>query len=182
MAVRHFVTSRVRSVASTKVVSAIGDCQAIQIADLIDQLAADDAVRILGGDFNAPPETFVYSYLTGRRGWVDVYLAAGHPECDAPTGVGCTSGREDEALADMESVANGVNRRIDYLFADTRAAGGECTFRIDSGDDADGDGLATMIFADEANPFADSCGADPLPMCWPSDHEGMQLDLNCFPQ
>ncbi|HYR95310.1 MAG TPA: hypothetical protein VEM57_01185 [Candidatus Binatus sp.] len=44
---------------------------------------------------------------------------------------------------------------------------------------ADGDATATRIFADDPNPFAPACGPLPDPICWPSDHEGAELDLNC---
>jgi hypothetical protein len=54
-----------------------------------------------------------------------------------------------------------------------------CANRLDAPRDADGDGTATRLFTDTANPFSRACGAAPLPICWPSDHEGVQLDLNC---
>ncbi len=160
------------------------DCQAVQVANRASQHAAAGSLRVLAGDFNATPDTFVYRHLL-ERGWFDVFTEAGNFECDPTTGNGCTSGREDEALEDMESPANGVRRRIDYLFiqaAPGQAApddGSGCRCTIDSSADRDGDGVATKIFADDANPFADTCGAAPQPICWPSDHEGMQLDLNC---
>ncbi len=82
-------------------------------------------------------------------------------------------------LADMESAANTTRARIDYMFVIPPAAEAVCRWAIDGAADRDGDGLATRIFADTANPFAAACGALPAPICWPSDHEGMQLDLNC---
>jgi len=39
--------------------------------------------------------------------------------------------------------------------------------------------VATRIFADDPNPFAPTCGPAPDAICWPSDHEGAQVDLNC---
>ena len=154
------------------------DCQAAQIAGLVERRAAAGSLRILAGDFNARPDTFVYRTFAESGDWVDAYLDAGNPECNPETGVGCTSGREDEALDDMESPRSGVRSRIDYLFVGA-AAGGACRWQIDDAGDGDGDGLATKIFADDPNPFADSCGPLPDPICWPSDHEGMQADLNC---
>jgi len=156
------------------------DCQAVQVANFADLRAGADSLRVLAGDFNANPTAFVYRYLVEQRGWVDAYLAAGNPECDASTGIGCTSGREDEALDDMESPENGVRNRIDYLFVQVPTGpDASCEYILDSRHDDDGDGFATMIFTDEPNPFADTCGPSPDPICWPSDHEGMQADINC---
>lgn len=156
-------------------------CQAVQVAALIEQRAAADSLRILAGDFNAGPDSFVYRHLVEDNDWIDAYLAAGNPECDPATGTGCTSGREDENLGDMESPANGVSRRIDYLFFQPPpGSAGFCDYALDTDRDEDGDGLATRIFADDPNPFADACGALPAPICWPSDHEGMQADINCL--
>jgi len=155
------------------------DCQAVQIANLVEQHAAPGSLRVLAGDFNSTSETFVYDYLVNVRGWTDSYLEAGNPECDPATGVGCTSGREDEDLGDLESPAGGERSRIDFLFVREPASASSCSYEIDSADDADGDGFATMIFAGEPNPFSADCGALPSSICWPSDHEGMQADLNC---
>ena len=93
--------------------------------------------------------------------------------------MGCTSGREDEDLSDMESPEGATNRRIDFLFVIPPSGVSTCAFEIDSATDCDGDGLGTRIFADEPNPFSAQCGPLPDPICWPSDHEGMQVDLNC---
>jgi endonuclease/exonuclease/phosphatase family metal-dependent hydrolase len=157
------------------------ECQAIQVARLTQQRAAPDSLRILGGDFNANPESFVYRHIVDENGWIDAYKEAGNPECDAATGIGCTSGRQDEDLSDMESPANGVRSRIDYLFFQLPANGASaCRYALDSHRDDDGDGLATRIFADDPNPFAQACGPLPDAICWPSDHEGMQGDFNCL--
>jgi hypothetical protein len=50
---------------------------------------------------------------------------------------------------------------------------------LDPATDADGDGTATRIFADAPNPFAPTCGPSPDAICWPSDHEGAEMDLYC---
>jgi endonuclease/exonuclease/phosphatase family metal-dependent hydrolase len=158
------------------------DCQAIQVARLTQQRAAPGSLRVLGGDFNANPASFVYRHIAVENDWVDAYLAAGNPECDPATGIGCTAGREDEDLIDMESPANGVRSRIDYLFVQWPGSGSNstCSYALDSRRDDDGDGLSTRIFADDPNPFASTCGALPEAICWPSDHEGMQADINCL--
>jgi endonuclease/exonuclease/phosphatase family metal-dependent hydrolase len=158
------------------------ECQAIQVATLTQQRAAPGSLQILGGDFNANPTSFVYQHIVAQNGWHDTYLDAGNPECDPETGIGCTSGREDSDLSDMESPANGVSRRIDYLFVKWPGEGSNatCAYKLDSHRDDDGDGLATRIFADDPNPFAQTCGPLPDAICWPSDHEGMQADFNCL--
>ena len=157
------------------------ECQAMQLATLTQQRAAPDSLRILGGDFNANPTSFVYQHIVAQNGWLDAHRAAGNPECDAATGIGCTSGREDANLSDMESPANGVRSRIDYLFVQMPTDGvSSCRYALDSHRDDDGDGLATRIFADDPNPFAQSCGPLPDAICWPSDHVGMQADFNCL--
>ncbi len=154
------------------------DCQAVQMAAFVAATHSGDAPAVVSGDFNAAPGSFVYQQFADR-GWRDVYLAAGNPECDAATGVGCTSGRVDEALTDLESPAQGVNERIDFVFLIAPRNGFACRPRLDPAADRDGDGSATRNFTDLPNPFAPACGAAPLPPCWPSDHEGVEMDLNC---
>jgi hypothetical protein len=75
-----------------------------------------------------------------------------------------------------------VSRRIDYLFVQWPREGSNatCAYTLDTHRDDDGDGLATRIFADDPNPFAQRCGPLPDAICWPSDHEGMQADFNCL--
>jgi endonuclease/exonuclease/phosphatase family metal-dependent hydrolase len=156
----------------------VRECQALQVADFVAERHDVGSPALVVGDFNAPPGSFEYRQFTDR-GWVDAYLAAGNPECDPATGTGCTSGREDEDLVDLESPALGVDERIDYVFLLPPGPGTSCAGALDSGADADGDGVATRHFADEPNPFAPSCGAAPDPLCWVSDHNGVQVDVNC---
>ncbi len=143
------------------------DCQAVQLALFVESRHDGDGPALVMGDFNEVPGSFVYQQLAGR-GWADAYLAAGLPECDAATGVGCTSGREDSDLSELESSASNQRRRIDWLFVvppDTEVC------EVDAG--------FTRIFADDPNPFVGSCGAVPEEVCWVSDHEGMQVGLSC---
>jgi endonuclease/exonuclease/phosphatase family metal-dependent hydrolase len=156
----------------------VRDCQAVQMAQFIAARHDVPAPAVATGDFNESPGTFVHQQFTSR-GWLDTYLAAGNPECDPLTGIGCTSGREDEVLDDLESPASNEVERIDYAFLIPPAAGSLCAASLDPVTDADGDGTATRIFADDPNPFAPACGPAPEPICWPSDHEGAELDLNC---
>jgi endonuclease/exonuclease/phosphatase family metal-dependent hydrolase len=154
------------------------DCQAVQTALMVEELHDVDPPAVVLGDFNSPPGSFVYQQFVDR-GWPDAYLAVGNPECDPGTGIGCTSGREDAALTDLESPALNVDRRIDYTFLVPAVAGSSCAGALDSGADADGDGTATRLFADVPNPFASVCGPVPDPVCWASDHAGVQADINC---
>jgi len=156
----------------------IRECQAVQVASYVAAKHDVATPAIVAGDFNEHPGSFAYHQLVDR-GWPDTYLAAGNPECDPGTGVGCTSGRVDNNLSQLQSTASNENERIDYIFLVPPGPGSLCTATIDTGADADGDGTATRIFADDPNPFAPSCGPSPDPICWPSDHEGAQLDVNC---
>ena len=72
-----------------------------------------------------------------------------------------------------------LRRRIDYAFLVPPGPSSDCSAVLDGPTDPDGDGTATQIFTDDPNPFAPSCGPSPDPICWPSDHEGVELDLNC---
>jgi endonuclease/exonuclease/phosphatase family metal-dependent hydrolase len=154
------------------------ECQAEQMAEFIEATRDEHSPVIITGDFNEEPGSFVYRTFTAR-GWQDAYLAAGNPECQPATGVGCTSGRQDENLSELESPVSNEVERIDFIFFDRAHDGFRCSYRPDTPRDADGDGTGTRLFTDEPNPFAPSCGPAPLPICWPSDHEGVQLDLNC---
>jgi endonuclease/exonuclease/phosphatase family metal-dependent hydrolase len=154
------------------------DCQAVQMAAFITAKHDVDAPAVIAGDFNSEPGSFIYHTFTDP-GWIDVYLAAGNPECDPATGVGCTSGRQDESLAELESPASNEVERIDFIFLVPPGDGFPCHVQLDPASDRDGDGTATRLFADEPNPFARTCGPAPEEICWPSDHEGVELDLNC---
>jgi len=156
----------------------VRECQAVQVASFVAAQHLGDGPAVIAGDFNESPGSFVYHQFVDR-GWIDTYLAAGNPECDVATGIGCTSGRADEDLSQLESPATNEIERIDFIFLVPPAPGSSCAGTIDSGNDADGDGVATRIFAGEPNPFTATCGPLPEAICWPSDHEGMQLDLNC---
>ncbi len=152
----------------------VRDCQAVQMVAFIEETHDPALVGLVAGDFNQRPGSFVYRQLT-ERGWTDVYLAAGNPECDPATGVGCTSGRGDEGLAELESPALDETSRIDFVFLIRPEDPAACAARILPPTDDGG----TRLFADEPNPFAPSCGPAPLPICWPSDYVGVQLALAC---
>jgi endonuclease/exonuclease/phosphatase family metal-dependent hydrolase len=154
----------------------VRDCQATQLAAWVATVHAGLPVPgFVTGDFNRSPGSFVYTRFTGR-GLVDTYLAAGNPECVPATGVGCTSGREDQDLSQLEDPALNESERIDFLF-EIPAASRHC--ELDGPGDADGDGTGGRLFADRPNPFTPTCGPAPAAICWPSDHVGVEADLNC---
>jgi endonuclease/exonuclease/phosphatase family metal-dependent hydrolase len=148
-------------------------CQAVQVARMVERRHDLPTPAIVAGDFNEDPTSFAYAQLT-MQGRADAYLAAGNPECDPATGAGCTSGRIDDELVELESPAIDEVERIDFIFVPPAP-----TCRIEPAGDPDGDGTATALFADRPNPFGLPCGPLPAPICWPSDHIGVQLDLNC---
>jgi endonuclease/exonuclease/phosphatase family metal-dependent hydrolase len=152
----------------------VRECQAVQVAEAV-AAREGGAPALVTGDFNASPGGAVHATFTGR-GWPDAYEAAGHPPCDPMSGIGCTSGRVDDDLGELESPALNESARIDFVFV-VPPVNGACD--VEPAGDPDGDGIATRLFADEPNPFAPACGAAPLPICWPSDHVGMQVDLAC---
>jgi endonuclease/exonuclease/phosphatase family metal-dependent hydrolase len=156
----------------------VRDCQAVQMVEYIEDRHDVDGPAIVTGDFNAPPGSFVYEQFTAR-GWLDAYLEGGNPECDPQTGIGCTAGREDEGLGELESPESNESERIDYIFAVPPAVGSSCEMTVEPAGDPDGNGTSTGLFASEPNPFAEMCGSMPAPICYPSDHQGIQLDLNC---
>jgi endonuclease/exonuclease/phosphatase family metal-dependent hydrolase len=157
----------------------VRQCQAVQMTGIIDATHDVPGVALAVGDFNEEPGSFVYD-LFANRGYADAFLAAGLAECDPMTGVGCTSGRIDDALTDMESPALGQVERIDYIWVIPPGAGSICSGTVEIAGDGDGDGVATRLFADVPNPFAPTCGPSPDAICWPSDHTGVQADVNCF--
>jgi endonuclease/exonuclease/phosphatase family metal-dependent hydrolase len=159
-------------------VTTVRECQAVQMAAYVDATHDVPTPALAVGDFNEEPGSFVYAVFA-NRGWTDAFLQAGLVECDPMTGLGCTSGRIDDALTDMENPALNQVERIDDVWVIPRAAGSLCSGDVEATGDPDGDGVATRLFADVPNPFAPSCGAAPDPICWSSDHTGVQADVNC---
>ena len=44
---------------------------------------------------------------------------------------------------------------------------------------ASGIGPGTQLFAEVPNPFSEPCGPLPEAICWPSDHIGTQVAIEC---
>jgi len=160
-------------------VTTVRQCEALQMALFVEARHVGPAPAVATGDFNARPGSREVAEFTDR-GWIDAFLAVGNPECVPGTGVGCTSGRES-TLAELESPDANVDERIDYVFVVPADASSACAGLLDGPGDDDGDGIATRLFAGIANPFAPACGPTPDPVCWPSDHVGVELDLDCAP-
>ena len=156
----------------------VRDCQAVQLAAFVTAEHDVDGPAFVVGDFNEDFGSFVYDQFVTGLGASDTFLDAGNAECNAGTGVGCTSGRIDDDLTDLEATALVVDNRIDFVFMIPPGGSSTCTGTLDTPADADADGVGTRLFAAEPNPFA-SCGAAPDPICWVSDHSGGEADVNC---
>lgn len=153
----------------------VRDCQAVQMARFIERTHDVPEAALAAGDMNAPPGSFTYDQFVDR-GWIDTYIAAGNPECDPETGIGCTSGRDGETLRELESPELNVNRRIDFVFLIPAAAEAACQPVLLP---ANGLGPGTQLWTEVPNPFAPSCGPLPDPICWASDHTGVQVAYGC---
>ena len=131
-------------------------CQARQVLQFAQDVASSGGVTVVGGDLNDVAGSPTLAVFDGA-GFIDSHLAAGHPECDAATGAGCTAGRDDMTLADMADPASLQRSRIDYLLYS--APGRACAV-------AGGTGLFN---------------AEPAPgeLAFPSDHTGVALVLAC---
>jgi hypothetical protein len=149
------------------------------MANFIEAKHTIPGAGIITGDFNDEPGTNVYSQFVDR-GWIDSHLRANNAECNPETSESCTAGREDENLSELESPEANQDKRIDFIFViEPEEKVSRCKGDFDTREDVDRDGSITGPFAAESNPFTMVCGAAPLPICWPSDHNGNQLDLNC---
>ena len=137
----------------------VNTCQAVQVLRFAQRVAHEDGVVVLGGDLNARADEPAVA-AARRAGFEDTHLAAGNSECDARTGVQCTSGRADDSLRDLTDPSSRQQERIDYLFVGGRRS---CDTRTPTG-----------LFNDAP---ADPPGAGGL--AFPSDHTGVQATLSC---
>ena len=131
-------------------------CQARQVHEFAREAAVPGGVTVVGGDLNDVAGSPTLALLE-EAGYIDSHLAAGHAECDPATGAGCTAGRDDATLNDMQDPASLQRRRIDYLLFS--APGRDCAV-------SGGTGLFN---------------AEPAPgeLAFPSDHTGVALALAC---
>ena len=137
----------------------VNTCQAVQVLRFARRVAHPDGVVVLGGDLNARADEPAVAAVR-RAGFEDTHLAAGNRECDARTGVRCTSGRADDSLRDLTDPSSRQRERIDYLFVGGRRS---CDTQRPTG-----------LF--NAAP-ADPPGAGGL--VFPSDHTGVEATLSC---
>jgi endonuclease/exonuclease/phosphatase family metal-dependent hydrolase len=153
-------------------------CQAVQLALYVEQTRGENNLALITGDFNAVPDSTEYLTMTDR-GWLDSHAAAGEPECDSASGIGCTSGRNSSA-EDIENPALNVDRRIDYIFVALPPENNACIASegVDMGTYQIAD---AGLFAGAPNPFSEACGSAPNALCWVSDHSGNQTRITCNP-
>src|SRR4030095_7728349 len=93
----------------------VRQCQAVQLANHVAVAHDVDPPAFILGDFNATPGSFEYDQLATSLGATDTFVAAGNAECVPATGVGCTSGRIDDALTDLEATALGGGDGLDFV-------------------------------------------------------------------
>lgn len=155
----------------------VRDCQAVQLVEYAEATRDPSRPALVAGDMNARPDSFAYARFM-QAGWIDTYLAAGNPECDPESGIGCTSGRKSETLEDLEAPDLGLRSRIDYIFLVPGHPQASCNAQLLP---ASGLGPGTQLWADRPNPFASICGEAPASICWSSDHTGVQVAFVCTP-
>jgi endonuclease/exonuclease/phosphatase family metal-dependent hydrolase len=143
--------------------SPVVSCQVRQAVALLERHRPPRGIGVLTGDFNVVPGSKPYRIVTDA-GLLDTYLAAGRPECDPASSVGCTGGRDDKSVEALRDPTSHEAERIDYLFLRP----GGCRPVYDSAAV-----LATGLFA--STPIS----AGPGGLVWPSDHVGTALDLAC---
>jgi endonuclease/exonuclease/phosphatase family metal-dependent hydrolase len=136
----------------------LNTCQGRQAAQLLEHRALPQSVGVLMGDLNAKPgEPTIRAILA--RGFVDTFRAAGNAECEAATGAGCTSGRQDADLSDLTNPAAKQQERIDDVLLHTRRT---CGFAAPTG----------LFAAAPADP--------PLgDLVFASDHTGVTATISC---
>jgi endonuclease/exonuclease/phosphatase family metal-dependent hydrolase len=153
-------------------VDTVQECQAKQVTAFVEKQHTGPEPALITGDLNAKPHSATYKEFAKavsrrKRHWIDSHLAAGNPECNRHTGIGCTAGR-DAVSGDLENLALNVDERIDYTFIVPSAPELRC--KIQKG---------TGLFADQPNPFEDEQCGPSGPICWASDHNGTRAKLSC---
>lgn len=140
----------------------LNSCQARQIIELAEDRRVEEGVVVIAGDLNATVAEPTIAALLDA-GYLDTHLEAGNAECDPATGDQCTSGRDDESMADLADPSSLQVERIDYVLLD---APSRCSV-------AEGTGL----FEPEASePVATQAGTVPV---FASDHTGVLAVIEC---
>jgi hypothetical protein len=160
----------------------VRECEAVQVANFVTARHDVPTPAFLTGDFNADPSSAVYHTIV-TQGWLDSHVAAGNPECDSATGIGCTVGRvalnPTDGRSELEQPDLNVDTRADFTFVVPPASDAACTGRLQT---PAGPVTGTGIFAGTPNPFTPTCAPLPLPICWASDHNGTMANLSCAPE
>ena len=137
----------------------LNTCQGRQAADYLEEKRAPGSVAVLVGDLNAEPGDPTMAALL-ERGFVDTSAEAG-ADCDAATGRGCTSGRDDTTMADLTDPAAGQTERIDYVLL---VPSPRCEAVAPTG-----------VFAEEGGPPQSGSS-----IVFPSDHSGVEATMRCM--
>lgn len=136
----------------------LNTCQGRQAADLLDAHRTAHSIGVLVGDLNAKPGEATIAAIEDHD-YTDTFLAAGNSECDASTGDGCTSGRQDADLSDLANPASRQSERIDYVFLSTKR---DCRVQRPTG----------LFAARPAAPPLDG-------LVYAADHSGVQATISC---
>lgn len=139
-----------------------GSCNALQVLDLADTIGTDAVLQLVVGDLNKPLDHPRIEILTSA-GFVDVWTAAGHPECDPVTGEGCTCCVDGpEPFEGLDVAEQTMGSRIDFVL-------------VRGGTDCEPDSGAGRIA-----PFAATPLEEPLAgLYWASDHGGVFAEVAC---
>ena len=135
-----------------------GDCHPRQTLAILGPLADDAVLQVVVGDLNARIDESRITTLTDA-GFTDAYLAAGLPECDPVTGVGCTCCVDGPAPLDgLDDPDQAMDERIDFVL-----------FRPGSG---------CSVAVDDARHWADAPLSEPVEdLWWTADHAGVAATL-----
>ncbi|MGZ6972584.1 MAG: endonuclease/exonuclease/phosphatase family protein [Acidimicrobiia bacterium] len=137
----------------------LNTCQGREAAQLLGDRSTPESVGVLIGDLNAKPDEPTIRAIVSR-GYVDTFVAAHNAACDATTGAGCTSGRQDQDLSDLTNPSSHETERIDYIFLATKR---ECRVQRPTG-----------LF----RPAPETAPLDGL--VFASDHTGVQATISCL--
>ena len=135
-----------------------GDCHPRQTLATLGPLVDDAVLQVVVGDLNARIDDSRITTLTDA-GFTDAYLAAGLPECDPVTGVGCTCCVDGPAPLDgLDDPDQAMDERIDFVL-----------FRPGSG---------CSVAVDDARHWADGPLSEPVEdLWWAADHAGVATTL-----
>jgi len=138
-----------------------GDCQPRQTLALLEDPSADAAMQLVVGDLNRSIHESRIRTLTDA-GFVDAYLAAGLPECDPETGVGCSCCVDGgPPLAGLDDPDALFTQRIDFVLA------------------RPGPGCILSVDPDTTGHWADQPLDSPVEgLWWAADHAGVVAGLS----